>query len=211
MQNEARAAYGADDVYGGAERATFLVKSLIRKARHSAPVEVVSVSNAGGVSPVGVVTIRPLIQQVTGDGVAIDHGDIANVPYMRIQGGANAVILDPQVGDIGIALFCDQDISAVKATGAAAAPGSDRTNHMSDAIYLQSIIAAAPAQYIQFAADGIHVVSPVKVIVQAPEIDLNGVVAITGATLTHNGVNIGSTHEHSGVTRGNGLTDPPSV
>ncbi|HET6609010.1 MAG TPA: phage baseplate assembly protein [Rhodopila sp.] len=34
-------------------------------------------------------------------------------------------------------------------------------------------------------------------------------VAITSATLTHNGVNIGSTHEHTGVTSGASDTGPP--
>lgn len=186
-----------------------MIASLLAKSKHSAVVTVTDVTNAGGVSPIGYVTIRPMVQQVDGSGVTIDHGDIHQVPYMRVQGGSNAVILDPQVGDIGIAMFCDRDISVVKATGKPGAPGSRRSNHMADAVYLYSIIAAAPTQYIQFAADGIHVVSPMKVIVQAPEIDLNGAVAITGATLTHNGVNIGSTHTHTGVTAGTGATGLP--
>ena len=33
---------------------------------------------------------------------------IHNVPYMRIQGGANGIILDPAIGDIGIATVCDR-------------------------------------------------------------------------------------------------------
>lgn len=34
--------------------------------------------------------------------------------------------------------------------------------------------------------------------------------AITGGTVTHNGKNIGSTHTHGGVDRGNDNTDPPN-
>lgn len=209
MPDNAQAGFGSGQVSNSVNQAKFLIAAILAKARHSAVVEVMDVTNTGGVSPIGYVTVRPMVQQVDGDGVTIDHGDIHQVPYMRVQGGSNAVILDPQVGDIGIAMFCDRDISVVKATGKPGAPGSRRRNHMADAVYLYSIIAGAPTQYVQFAADGIHVVSPAKVIVQAPEIDLNGAVAITGATLTHNGVNIGSSHEHSGVTRGSGVSDPP--
>lgn len=39
---------------------------------------------------------------------------------------------------------------------------------------------------------------------------LNGSVAITGASLTHNGVNVGSTHRHGGVTAGPSNTGTPS-
>ena len=134
---------------------------------------------------------------------------------MRIQGGANAVILDPQVGDIGIAVFCDRDISALKSTGKAALPGSRRVNHMADAVYLHTIIAAAPTQYVRFSGAGISLVSPIAVDIQAPNIDLHGNiglhgnVAADGGTLTHNGINVGSTHAHSGVQPGPGTTGAP--
>lgn len=221
LSDNAKAAYSYGQIANETERARFLVQSILAKANISVPVLIMTVANTGGVSPIGTVTIRPLVQQITGDDTTIDHGDIANVPYMRIQGGANAVILDPQVGDIGIALFCDKDISVVKSTGKASPPGSNRTNHMADAIYLQSIIGAAPTQYVQFTAAGINVVSPTKVTVQAPNLDLDGTTVINGnttingnvstfGTLKNNNVNVGSTHVHPGITRGSGISDPPS-
>jgi hypothetical protein len=36
------------------------------------------------------------------------------VPYFRVQGGADAIIIDPKVGDLGIAVFCSRDITGVK-------------------------------------------------------------------------------------------------
>jgi hypothetical protein len=45
--------------------------------------------------------------------------------------------------------------------------------------------------------------------VTAPVITLNGVVNVIGASLTHNGVNVGSTHVHDGVTAGSADTDVP--
>ena len=42
------------------------------------------------------------------------------------------------------------------------------------------------------------------------KITLNGDVVINGSSLTHNGLNVGSTHTHKGVTPGAGLTGRPS-
>jgi len=153
-------------------RHSYLINSMLAKVRTTMPCQIKKVANNGGLSPIGYVDILPLVQQVDGSGVAYDNGIIFNVPYIRIQGGANAVIIDPQVGDIGLAAFCDRDISRVKKTKAQAAPNSRRKHDMSDAVYLGAIIAAAPTQYIQFNDDGITVHSPAKVTVSAPEIDL---------------------------------------
>nr|WP_250135685.1 hypothetical protein [Escherichia coli] len=45
-----------------------------------------------------------------------EHEVIYNIPVWRLQGGGNAVIMPPHVGDIGFLAICDRDISAVKAT-----------------------------------------------------------------------------------------------
>jgi len=42
------------------------------------------------------------------------------------------------------------------------------------------------------------------------KITLNGDVVINGSILTHNGLNVGSTHTHKGVTPGAGITGTPS-
>ena len=44
---------------------------------------------------------------------------------------------------------------------------------------------------------------------KAADISLQGNVAISGGSLTHNGVNIGSTHAHGGVQTGGGNTSGP--
>lgn len=212
MQTEARGAFGSGDITAQYKLAGFVVQQMLLKASFCAPVMVKSVTNDGGVSPIGRVSIQPLVQQLDGDRNVVDHGVIHNVPYLRIQGGANAVILDPKVGDIGIAVFCDRDISAVKATGAVAPPGSDRTNHMADAVYLNTVIGATPSQYVRFSEAGIEVVSPVKVHIQAPagQLDID-TLDINGSALRHNGVNIGKTHTHTGVTPGSGTSGPPTT
>lgn len=181
-----------------------LIARMISNVRTALPVRVEAVTNAGGVSPIGRVDIRPLVGQLDGRGKHVEHSIIYNVPYMRIQGGSNAVILDPQVGDIGIAVFCDRDISAVKGGKKASPPGSARKHDLSDAIYLHTILSAAPAQYIAFSAGGITIKSPHGVTIDAPS------VTVTGGALTHNGTNIGSSHMHTGVESGGSNTGGPA-
>ncbi len=176
-------------------RLQFVINGALSGIRTAMPVKVVAVSNNGGVSPIGTVDVQPMVSMLDGSGNAWEHGIIHNVPYMRIQGGGNAIIIDPVIGDIGIATVCDRDISTVQKTKKVAAPGSLRKNDMSDMVYLMTIISSvAPTQYIQFDSSGIHI---------------KGNVTITG-TLTNNGVNISSTHTHGGVQTGSGTTGVPS-
>ena len=173
----------------------FLVQQMLSRVNTATLVKVVKVS-AGGTGPVGTVDVQPLVNQLDGAGDGKELSQLHNLPYLRIQGGANAIILDPKPGDVGIAVFCSRDISAVKRTKALANPGSWATHSMSDGLYLGGVLNGAPSQYVQFAAGGITIHSP-------------GAVDITSATLTHNGVNISATHVHGGVETGGGSTSIP--
>jgi hypothetical protein len=172
MTVDTRQYYGQTDPttnQGGWNQQRFLIQQQMLGLNTSMPVRVMSVS-AAGVAPVGHVSIQILVSQVTGDDMTVDHGEIANVPYMRLQGGANAVIIDPEVGDIGMACFCSRDISAVKNARSAAPPGSRRAYDFSDAMYCGGFLNGAPTQYIHFTAGGIIVVSPSAVKIQAPDV-----------------------------------------
>ncbi len=160
----------------------FLIKSMLSEVRTCLPVEVVAVTNSGTDAAIGYVDIRPLVGQLDGSGNVIDHGVIHNAPYSRLQGGSNAIILDPQVGDIGLAAFCDRDIGVVKATQKTGAPGSKRRHDMSDAVYLMTIMGGIPSQYIQFNSGGISIVTPGNVLVTAG--GNASVTAIGSATIT---------------------------
>ncbi|MDR6234028.1 Gp138 family membrane-puncturing spike protein [Pseudomonas oryzihabitans] len=186
-----------------------MIREALDDVRTTTLVQVVSVTNDGGLEPVGLVDVQILVKRVDGAAQVMDAGIVYNVPYMRLQGGANAIILDPQVGDIGIALMADRDISSVKATKAAEAPGSNRKHDMADALYLGGVLNGVPQQYVRFTAGGIEVVSPTKVTVKAPDVALIGNVAASGGTFTHNGVNVGAKHVHSGVQAGSAQTQPP--
>jgi len=70
-------------------------------------------------------------------------------------------------------VFASRDISAVKSSKGQANPGSWRSHDMADGLYVGGLLNGTPVQYVQFTAGGINVVSPSKVTVQAPNIELN--------------------------------------
>lgn len=160
-------------------RLQFIITSALSGRRTAIPVKVISVTNAGGISPIGTVSVQPMVSAIDGAGQIWAHGIIYNVPYMRIQGGTNGIILDPVVGDIGIATVCDRDISTVKNSSKVSAPGSTRKNDMSDMVYLMTIIGSAPTQYVQFNSSGITITSPVNVTVNAPTAIVNSSTSVT--------------------------------
>lgn len=117
----------------------------------------------------------------------IAHGVVHGVPYLRLAGGANAVILDPQVGDIGLVAVCDRDNSSVIANTGIAAPGSVRKNDLSDSVYVTTVLGVAPQQYVVFAPDGIDIVSPSRIRLAARTIVLqaeNQIGLTAGNTIT---------------------------
>jgi phage baseplate assembly protein gpV len=191
----------------------FVIQQMLSKVNTCSVVQVVACTNSGGVSPVGTVDVQPLVNQMTGNRIAVPHLRVYKLPYVRLQGGANAVILDPQPGDIGIVVCSQRDITSVKASKAQANPGSFRMFNWADAIYIGGILNGTPTQYVAFAEAGVTVVSPSKVTIQAPAIELDGDVTVTGTTTgtgdgTFEGVSV-KHHVHSGVTTGGSDTGPP--
>ncbi|QDJ35825.1 hypothetical protein CBR67_03700 [Bordetella hinzii] len=149
---------------------TFLLAQVLGKVRTCSLVRVVAVTNDGGLSPVGFVDVQPMVNQLDGYGNSVPHLTLHQIPYLRVQGGADAVILDPKVGDIGIAVFSDRDISSVKATKDQANPGSWRMHDMADGLYFGGVLNGTPQQYVQFQDSGITVHSPRQVTVRAPDV-----------------------------------------
>lgn len=220
----------------------FIVQQLTSGMATAALVRVQACTNNGSLTPVGTVDVQLLVDQITEDGQTIPHGTIFKAPYQRMQGGTNAVILDPEPGDLGVCVFAMRDSSSVKADPdaarnrqpvAGAPPGSRRIFSLSDALYIGGMLNAVPVQFLQFAADGIVVKSPVAISFEAPVINFIGDVsqtdgdvtmaqkldvggdlsvvgdlAVAGSTVG-SGVNL-NTHVHSGVTAGGADTGPPT-
>jgi len=149
----------------------FQISQLINAMATATLVMVKAVHSAG--LGIGTVDIQPLVSQVDGSGNPVWHEVIYGVPFNRLQAGAWAIIIDPQVGDVGACLFCMRDISKVKATGAAALPGSMRTYDWADGIYIGMCLSTVtPTRYVQFTDTGINIVSPDAVTITANKVDL---------------------------------------
>lgn len=206
----------------------FVITQLLNKRNYTTLVQVMAVRSAGEVAPVGFVDVQIMLNQIDAAGNSMPHGIVNNVPYFRLQGGANAVIIDPQVGDIGMATFADRDISSVKANRAISNPGSKRRADIADGLYTGGFLNAAPTQYVRFTDSGIEVVSPTNVTVRAPTINMIGANSVTlqsarialdgpvtgtaGAVFTGDVTGQGTslhTHKHGGVSPGGSQTSAP--
>ena len=122
--------------------------------------------NPEGFYMAGTVDVQLMVNMVTGDGEAIEHSTLFNLPYFRLQGGGSAIILDPQPGDIGIVVFCARDISVVKQTKEVSNPGSWGRFSFGDGLYLGGILNdnIPLTQYIKFAEGAINIVGAVNII-----------------------------------------------
>ncbi len=121
---------------------------------------------AGVLAPAGTVDVLPLVSMIDGFvdpksgqmGHSIPHAIVYGLQYFRLQGGTNAVILDPAIGDIGMAILSDRDISSVVQNKGQANPGSQRRFDLADGVYVGGILNGTPTQYVQFTATGINIV-----------------------------------------------------
>ena len=213
-------------------------ENLIKNMYTSLPVKVVAVKNSG-LSPVGYVDIQPIVQQATAGSNLVDYPLITNAPYFRLQGGKNAIVIDPHVGDIGTAIFSSRDITSAKRIRGTAPPGSLRKFDLSDAIYTGGILNGTPVQFAHFKDDGIDIISPFNIKIQAPTVTIDASSSITldspivqitgqisqtgakgsGASMQGGITNTGGTissngivldsHKHGGVQTGGGETGGP--
>jgi len=155
----------------------------------------------------GTVDVFPMLQQVGNDGSLWDYSTLYSLPYTRMQGGTNAVIIDPVIGDIGIAIFASRDITTIKSTRKKGKPGSYRSYDLSDGMYIGGILNATPTRFIQFSDIGITITPNTT-------LTINGNVSVTG-TITATGDITGAgtslhTHTHKGVQTGSGNTGAPN-
>ena len=162
-----------------------VVKSIIGNAHTSAIVSVLSIDSQNMMC-----SIKPLTMLIDAQNNAYERGVINDVPFYRLQGGINAIICDPQVGDIGLAVFCERDISMVKRNKVQSPPSSKRQYDLNDAVYIGGFLNNSPQQYIQFTETGINIKT-------LGDVNINGmVIKKDGTIVTKDGV-ILDTHKHS--------------
>jgi hypothetical protein len=180
--NEATSQQTASDSATEFATLQFIIASYVAQLATATLVRVVSCTNSGGVSPWGMVDVQPVIAQLAGDNTAVQHQRLFRLPYCRIQGGKNAVIIDPEVGDLGVAIFASRDISSLKKQDAidqvssgdlrGVTPSSDRQFSMADGLYLGGVLNGTPEQFVRFSTAGIEMLSPTKIRLVAPTVEI---------------------------------------
>lgn len=189
----------AADVSDDYAQLSFMVHQITGGMATAGPVEVIAVRSAGELAPVGYLDMKPLVHQTDGAGQAVPHGPLYNVPYFRLQGGTNAVIMDPVVGDIGLAVYASSDASRVKNTRKAGLPASRRRFDMADGFYLGGFLNKAPENYIRFTSSGDIEIKPATTVTVLGNFVANKITTAAGVDL--------GTHTHPA---GSPNTGPPN-
>lgn len=186
----------------------------------------------------GTVDVQPLALNVDTNGTPLTEAPIYGLPWIRLQGGNSAFIVDPVTNDIGLAVFADRDSSGVIAQKAQAVVGSARSHSEMDGLYVGGVLNAAPTQWVKLSAAGIDIKAVGALTMEAATIATSstGNTSITAAgtlTLTGQGQSLVisstggnssapltapdfkapnanlNTHVHGGVQTGSGNTGNP--
>ena len=194
------AVQGIADIYAREtpyNQLSFLMRSLINKEINTAiPVQVTKVMVGSG--SVGYVQAKPLVNDMDAEGNAVDVPVIPSLPYFRLQGGKVAIITDPVVGDIGIAVFAQKDTSNVVAgTSSPVRAGSFRKFSMSDGWYIGGFLNASPETFIELKQDKTIIITANNGITFNGNISVNGTITATG-DIQGNGHSL-TNHYHHGV------------
>lgn len=164
-----RTEYSGSSPYNQLE---FFVQNIIKSAVNTAiPVKVQAVYPDGS-GKAGFVDVLPLIESYDGFGNAIPSQTIFKIPYSRIQGGVAALIIDPVAGDIGLAVFAQQDSTNLSENPQK--PLSKRCFSMADGFYIGGFLNQQPEIFLELKQDKTaNLVCPEKLTVQAKSIDFN--------------------------------------
>jgi hypothetical protein len=138
---------------------SFIVRQMMAEldTMKLAKVVKVSPSTAGTVGAAGTVDVQLLVNNLDGSNNSSPNGIVYGLPYFRLGGGKNAVLLDPVVEDVGFVVCSDRDISNVKTSKKQGNPGSFRKYNIADGVYVGGILSGAPDQYVRFTEDTVEI------------------------------------------------------
>lgn len=147
--------------------------------------------------------IKPLVMVGTTSGGKISRAQVPNIPVYRFGGGGFFMRFPIKAGDFGWLKANDRDISLVfQRQGGEDWPNTTRKHKFSDAMFFpdtfkQWVISGADADAaIWQSIDGNAVISMGE---EAIELRFGAqVLRLDALGLWHNGVNVGSTHQHIG-------------
>lgn len=168
---------------------SFVVQQLMARMSTAKWVKVIAARSNGEEAQSGTVDVVPLINQVDGNGNGTPQPQLYQLAYFRLFSGTNAVIMDPTQDDIGLAIFCDRDSSALRnnvinGSKDAQNPGSFRMFDLADGVYIGGLIGPTPTQFLRFYPGGIKVKTPGTFTIDAPHTEVTGTMHIAGAVTT---------------------------
>ena len=191
---------------------TDVLQNFLRGVDDMIPAKVVSYDDTTNRA-----VIKPLVMLGTTDGQKISRAQLSNIPVFRFGGGGFFIRFPVKAGDFGWLKATDRDVSLIMQRGGLEDwPNTLRQHSFSDGMFFPDTLkswvidgANSDALVIQ-SIDGSVCVSlhSGKVKIEAADIEMVGNMSVTG-TMTNNGVNIGSSHVHSGVQSGTSNTGGP--
>lgn len=163
------------------------------------------------------VTVQPLVAVVTTEGKQVSRAQVASLPVFQFGAGGFLLSFPIRPGDLGWIVAADRDISVFLQSYAEARPNTLRRQTFADALFVPDVmrgyvIGEADAERAVWQnTDGTVRISmsdnQVKIVAPSVEVEADAI-TLTSDTLTHNGVDIGSTHRHSS-SGGTGTGGPP--
>ena len=108
----------------------FVIRSIVCGLVNTAiPVRVDKVERPAEGGGAGYLSATPLIKMRSAKGDALDVVSIPKLRWFRLQHGTAAIIVDPKPGDIGLAVFAQQDVSALNG-GSSLVPSAATASRM---------------------------------------------------------------------------------
>ena len=160
---------------------SFMTENIVKGMINTCiPVKVESCTKPSTGGAAGYVSCTPLVMQRGADGNSLMSVELPQLPFMRLQCGNCAIVADPQEGDIGLAVFAQQDCSNVSQGGSSPVQaGSFRCFDMADGFYIGGFLNNAPENWIEFDTEGnISVHATEQITLDAPQIVLKGAITM---------------------------------
>lgn len=215
----------------------FIARSIIKQMVNTAIPVLVEAVFPGDDAAAGYVQCLPLVMPRDPQNQSIQTVSIPKLPFFRLHAGRAAIVCDPVPGDVGLAIFAQQDCSLVKkGTNTPQPAGTFRCFDMSDGFYFGGFYNGNGDTNIVFGQQGnITINAPTaqtvnttncvvnateKITFNSPEAEFTGNVRIDkGLTVVENtvsesgdviasGISLKS-HTHSGVESGSSSTGGP--
>lgn len=153
----------------------FMIRSIIKGMVNTAiPVRVDEIERPLEGAASGYLSATPMVKMRGADGKVLPPVSIPKLRWFRLQHGTAAIICDPKPGDLGLAIFAQQDVSVIDGGTEPVQPGSFRCFDMSDGFYIGGFWGQTPSTFIHIEDDGtIHVVAPKSHTTDSPTVIIN--------------------------------------